>query len=127
MISKEQTSDFIVGYIFSHIDNDMKKMASSQDLSEISKRLRIPKVWFGLPCTTNHTVTLCDYDKVSYSDKLYRVAGELTPRQLCFDSVKISPDLQYILFEYRIHRKKKMTISQIEAKLGYEIEIVKES
>ena len=125
----EQKDSFLIGYLFSDIERKFFKEAQKNPtIDEISGSILIPKVWFGFP----HNVS---DDFIKYTNTkiicvimgLKEVLKDFLPKWERFN-IEFSSQKQYICFDFTLYKKirRKMTLEQIEEKLGYKIELIKE-
>lgn len=128
---KKQTYEFIAGCVFTKMEaticKELKRIPATADVN-IGNCELIPKIWFGLSSSSNHTNDITGNEKYWLKEKLEMLMEDLLPK---FDTtvIKIVPDAQYIRFDYNVVKKapvKKMTVEQIEKELGYKVEIVSE-
>lgn len=124
---KQQSKEFIAGYVFSAMEYKILKQLKSENI--ISGKIQVPKIWFGLPCSKNVVNTLPSHLKEYYEKALVELLHDFLPVFNYF-TVHIYPKEQYMLFEFLIQKKelvKEMTLKQIENKLGYKIKLISEA
>ena len=122
---KQQSSDFIEGYVFSKIERNLSILLKQNKVYNVTFNTSIPKIWFGLPCSQNNDVDLPNKIKEWYIEDLTKLFNAIVPDKTL--QMDIYPELQYIVFSYKIADKvKKMTKEEIENALGYKIEIISE-
>lgn len=122
---KVQSLDFNIGYAFSKIEKTYIREVISNKLDEVGGNFWIPKCWFGLRPVKSPSIDLAGFCKSDMICHIKEVFGQLAPKYDLW--IKITPDKQYIKFDYIIKKKpeiKKMTVNEIEKILGYKIEIV---
>lgn len=125
-MSKQQSMEFIAGYIFNKIDKQLHENFLYDTVAEFDGMATIPKVWFGLKCSKQDSVDLIYSDKTYFIEKLTACVEEYFPTAR-IKKLTIEPVNQYIRFSYTFVKhfvKKKMTVNEIEKELGYKIEIV---
>lgn len=123
---QKQSKDFIIGYVFSRMEDKITPLLST-NINSIEGKVQVPKVWFSLPCSKDPDNTI--YDCLSYTNPLVKTLHDLYPNVLTYFEVNICPREQYLIFEFKVMReepKKKMTLKQIEKELGYKIELISE-
>ena len=124
---KEQSLDFIVGYVFARMDNSIyKHMWTECRKDPLVESFSVPKIWFGLSSCHSYTNDIIGSKKYELIQKLTDTLNALYPK---LETVceRIVPEKQYIRFDFRVKYRetiKKMTVSEIEEVLGYKIEIV---
>lgn len=121
----KQEEAWIDGYIFSNLEKRYLKAIKDKEDS-FRMEIDIPKSWFGLQATTSESVTLDPTAINRYVTEMEDMATVLCRRWRVLES-KIYPNMQYmrvcLLMDRAIPR---LTKSQIEKLLGYEIEIIQE-
>ena len=122
---KKQPLSFITGYLFEKMERHI--LASiAQDASLMLDSVCVPKIWFGLECSRDERVDIDEGIKTVLATMLEQVLSDALPS--CNTNVRmIAPYNQYIRFEYTSSKKiepRQMTVAEIEAALGYKIEIV---
>ncbi len=120
--------DFITGYVFSKIDRSIFKHTTAKGFNTFEDSQVVPKIWFGLKCTSNHTNDITGDVKYEMKFALEQAINDLYPKWET-TVVSIVPERQYIRFDYIVRRReeaKKMTIAEIEKELGYKVEIISE-
>lgn len=124
---KAQTLEFNIGYAFAKIDKKLFDYIKGGCKGILIGEVSIPKIWFGLSCSTMSNVDISLSEKEEIGVRLYDIFENANPHfYLC---INIRPDKQYITIDYVITRKehpKKMTVNEIEKALGYKVEIVSE-
>ena len=126
---QKQTKDFIIGYVFSNIENKVTPLLSTANINsiEIEGKVQVPKIWFGLSCSKDLDNTI--YDCTSYTCPIVKTLYDLYSKVLTYFSVNLYPQEQYMIFDFKVMKeepKKKMTLKQIEKELGYKIELISE-
>ena len=123
---QKQSKDFIIGYVFSRMEDKITPLLSA-NINTIEGKVQVPKVWFGLPCSKSLDNTI--YDCTSYTTPLVKTLHDLYLKVLTYFSVNLYPQEQYMIFEFKAMKeepKRKMTIKDIEKELGYKIELISE-
>lgn len=126
---KEQNSDFLAGYIFAEIQRIAYKQIKKnpRNINEINDYVLVPKIWFGLKCDKDVNNFIGEGARFTLLNKIYSVLKDLFPK---WESIEITcqPHQQYVRFDFTMIRQvpKKLTIEEIEKKLGYKIEIISE-
>ena len=124
---KEQSLDFIVGYVFAKVDKAIfKHFWKYENKNELLVSIDVPKIWFGLTSCSSITNDITSDKKYELIQNLNDTLNSLFPK---LDSVcdRITPENQYLKFHFRVKYReqiKKMTVEEIEKALGYKIEIV---
>ena len=123
MSMRKQSLDFICGVIHESL---MRTVCRTPGVFEyIGDSCKIPKAWFGLPCSKSDNITLDDCTQRHFNCKLVKMSEESLPNKKV--TWYFRPFVQYIEIRYEIERlSKKMTMAEIEKELGYKIEIVSE-
>ena len=125
---QKQSKDFIIGYVFSRMEDKITPLLSANiNINIIEGKVQVPKVWFGLPCSKSLDNTI--YDCTSYTCPIVKTLHDLYPKVLTYFLVNLYPQEQYMIFDFKAMKeepKKKMTLKQIEEKLGYKIELISE-
>ena len=126
---KEQKDNFLVGYLFSDIERKVFKEAQNNPMvDEISGSILIPKIWFGFPYNiTNKFIEYNNTKIICVVMELKEVLKDFLPKWERFN-IEFSSQKQYICFDFTLYKeaRRKMTLEQIEKKLGYKIELIKE-
>lgn len=127
-MSKQQSMEFIAGFIFNKIEKQLHENFIRATAHEFDGMATVPKVWFGLNCSRSHLVDLNYSDKQYFIEKITSCVHEYFPAAE-IKNLEIAPVQQYIRFNYTFTKRtpKKMTVSEIEKELGYKVEIVSES
>ena len=123
----ERSIQFIAGYLFSKMDNSFFRVLMTKP-EFYSDSQAIPKIWFGLRCSSDPTNDIVGEIKYQLKEALEFSMTEMYPKYET-KVTRIIPEKQYIRFDYTITKKekiKKMTITEIEKELGYKIEIINE-
>ena len=123
---QKQTKDFIIGYVFSRIENKITPLLSA-NINSIEGKVQVPKIWFGLSCSKSPVNTI--YDCVSYTCPIVKTLRDLYSKVFTYFEANLYPREQYMIFEFKAMKeepKKKMTLGQIEEELGYKIELISE-
>ena len=126
---KEQSLDFIKGYVFSRIEKKVYE-AHINKLPKIEAiEISIPKTWFGLRAIKDKTEDLDCFDKAVLITSIKQLCLAYNTEKSKYDfTMTIEPDEQYILITVEGKRTspKEMTMAEIEKELGYKIKIVSE-
>ena len=128
---KQQSPEFLLGYLFSEIERKIIKDITGGDNSGLPRKpdtytAQIPLLWFGLtrPNSSYHTMNaecMCD-DLAKKLDKT--LSDVFTKRKI---QTVFFRDGQYMKFvTTAVDDRRKLTVSQIENLLGYKITIVPE-
>lgn len=124
---KEQSLDFITGYIFSKLHISIyKHMWTEYRKDPLTESFSVPKIWFGLSSCHSTTNDIVGDKKYEMIQKLQDILNDIYP-ELETTCERIIPERQYIRFDFKVKYKeqtKKMTLEEIEKELGYKIEIV---
>ena len=123
---QKQSKDFIIGYVFSRMENKITSLLSA-NINSIEGKVQVPKIWFGLPCSKRFDNTI--QDCVSYTCPIVKTLHDLYSKVFTHFSVNIYPQEQYMIFDFKVGKeepKKKMTLKQIEKELGHRIELISE-
>ena len=126
---KEQNSDFLTGYIFAEIQRIVYKQIykNPKDINKINDFVLVPKIWFGLKSDKSVNNFISGFVRATLLNKISNVLKDLFPK---WESIEITcqPHQQYVRFDFTMIRQvpKKLTIEEIEKKLGYKIEIISE-
>ena len=126
---KEQNSDFLTGYIFAEIQRIVYKQIykNPKDINKINDFVLVPKIWFGLKSDKSVNNFISGFVRATLLNKISNVLKDLFPK---WESIEITcqPQQQYVRFDFTMMRQvpKKLTIEEIEKKLGYKIEIISE-
>lgn len=125
---KEQSLDFIVGYLFGNLDKSIFKHFYRQDKKGplTVNSYCVPKTWFGLTSSKDVIEDIRGDVKYLLREAICNTLKDLYPKLEVYCE-RIVPYNQYIAFDFKIVKKpevKKMTVSEVEAALGYKIEIV---
>ena len=128
---KQQTTEFIEGYVFSRFEKYIIE-ALIKCGKEIHAKVRVLKSWFGLRAVKNPDIYISeDIENKLKSDLISTVSGFNTLEKSYNYDILTEPDSQYILFTltgtFIEPVKKEMTIEEIEKELGYKIKIVGEN
>ena len=70
---QKQSKDFIIGYVFSRIEDKIIPLLST-NINAIEGKVQVPKIWFGLPCSKDPDNTI--YDCLSYTPVLLQFVQE---------------------------------------------------
>ena len=130
--------DWIIGYVFGDFerkiiqylkeDNKPSTGICVQDFRDPYMRVcSVPKVLFNLKASKSKENTLRQKDADSLCEALTEELEEVFGNKFIFDIICF-PENQYMTFRMKAVKKappKKMTLKEIEAVLGYEVEIVK--
>ena len=123
---QKQTKDFIIGYVFSRMEDKITPLLST-NINSIEGKVQVPKIWFGLPCSKRLDNSI--QDCTSYTCPIVKTLHDLYSKVFTYFSVNLYPQEQYMIFDFKVKKeepKKKMTIKQIEKELGYKIELISE-
>ena len=126
---KEQNKEFLAGYIFAEIQRIAYKQIKKnpRNINEINDFVLVPKIWFGLNCDKDVNNFIGEGVKFTLLNKISNVQKDLFPK---WESIEITcqPYQQYVRFDFTMIRQvpKKLTVEEIEKKLGYKIEIISE-
>lgn len=133
----QKPNEWIVGYIFHAFEDKILKFISEQNKTgfghnldtddSIMKVCSVPKVLFGLSADKSKENTLSLSDMGWYCNAVNSELFEVFGKKFTFDIICF-PENQYMTFRMKAAKKappKKMTLKEIEAVLGYEVEIVK--
>ena len=126
---KEQNKEFLAGYIFAEIQRVVYKQIKKnpKTINKINDFVLVPKIWFGLKCDKNIDNFISEGVRFTLLNILYDVLKDLFPK---WESIEITcqPHQQYVRFDFTMIRQvpKKLTVEEIEKKLGYKIEIIPE-
>lgn len=128
---KEQSVDFIEGYVFNTLDRKIFKHDQQQGVEQLfTVEAQVPLLWMGI----RNYIPLSSIGKA----KLQAVFNIMVDVAKSLDSklhdiflkkefsTTVAQDRQYIKFftQVRTDVVKKMTVSEIESALGYKVEIV---
>lgn len=126
---KEQSLDFIKGYVYSKIEKKIYE-AHVNKLTKIeSGNISIPKTWFGLRAIKDKTEDLSCFDRSVLITSIKQLCLAYNTEKSKYDfNIVAEPDEQYILITVEGKRTspKEMTVAEIEKELGYKIKIVSE-
>ena len=127
IMMKEQSLDFITGYVFARVDRAIfRHFWTYQNKNELTVSIEVVKIWFGLTSCSSVTNDITGDKKYELMQKLTDTLNSLYPKLDCLCE-KIAPENQYLKFHFKVRFKeqvKKMTLEEIEKALGYKIEIV---
>lgn len=130
--------DWIIGYIFGDFERKIIKYIKEnnkpstgicfQDYRDPYMRVcSVPKVLFNLKESKSKENTLRQEDADSLCKAITEELEEVFGHKFTFDIICF-PENQYMTFRMKAAikpPKKKMTLKEIEAALGYEVEIIK--
>lgn len=131
--------DWIIGYVFGDFEKKLLKYLTEENKPGMGLKLEdidgsymrvcnVPKVCFGLREYKSKENTILEGAGNRLCEVIKEELEEVFGKKFTFDIIYF-PDNQYITFRMKAFRKqppKKMTLKEIEAALGYEVEIVKE-
>lgn len=133
-MDKAKSFDFNAGFVYAKLDKELFRHAtrpatdSSESFVLSVLNVRVPKVWFNLPCDKNVKVTLTTEQIKTLRGTIERAAETHYPK---FNTnVSIYPVEQYLAFSIKITKKeppvKELTVKEIEERLGYKIKVIAE-
>lgn len=131
-MDKAKSFDFNAGFVYAKLDKELfryaTRPATSDSLGLGVLNVRVPKVWFNLPCDKSVKVTLTTDQIKTLRNTIERAAETHYPR---FNTnVSIYPAEQYLTFSIKITKKeppvKELTVKEIEERLGYKIKVIAE-
>ena len=133
----QKPNEWIVGYVFHAFEDKLSRFIIEKNKAQsghnldtddsIMKVCTVPKILFGLREYKNRENTLGQADIEWYCNALKMELIEVFGNRFRFDIICF-PENQYLTFRLKASVKppvKKMTLEEIEAALGYEVEIVK--
>ena len=133
----QKPNEWVVGYVFHAFEDKLSRFIIEKNKAQsghnldtddsIMKVCTVPKVLFGLREYKNRENTLDQADIEWYCTALNQELFEVFGHKFTFDIICF-PENQYMTFRMKAAKKappKKMTLKEIEAVLGYEVEIVK--
>ena len=133
---KQQSPEFLLGYLFSEIERKIIKDITGRDNSGLPRKpdtydAQIPLLWFGItrPNSSYHTTPMVMLNVELMCEELAKkldetLADVFTKRKI---HTVVFRDRQYMRFvTTAIEDRRKLTVSQIENMLGYKITIVPE-
>lgn len=124
---KPQSIDFIVGYLFSRMNEYIFEHFNINQCEEaLVVSISVPKIWFGLSSSHDITNDVKGVHKYAIRVLICETLTDNFPKlESCCE--RIVPDNQYIRFDFEVKYKevvKKMTVTEIESILGHKIEII---
>ena len=133
---KQQSPEFLLGYLFSEIERKIIKDITGRDNSGLPRKpdtytAQIPLLWFGItrPDSSYHNTPMVMLNVECICDDLTKklddtLSDVFTKRKI---QTVFFRDRQYIKFvTTTVEDRRKLTVSQIENLLGYKITIVPE-
>ncbi len=133
---KQQSPEFLLGYLFSEIERKIIKDITGRDNSGLPRKpdtytAQIPLLWFGIknPNSSYHTTPMVMLNVELMCEDLTKKLDEtlsdvFTKRKI---HTVVFRDRQYMRFvTTAVEDRRKLTVSQIENILGYKITIVPE-
>lgn len=133
---KQQSPEFLLGYLFSVIERKIVKDVTGRDNSGLPRKpdtyaAQIPLLWFGItrPNSSYHNTPMVMLNVECICDDLAKKLDETLSD--VFTKRKIQTvffrDNQYMRFvTTAVEDRRKLTVSQIEDLLGYKVTIVSE-
>ncbi len=133
---KQQSSEFLLGYLFSEIERQIIKDITRRDNSGLPRKpdtyiAQIPLLWFGItrPNSTYHATPMAIWNVAcsceDLAKKLDETLSDVFTKRLI--QTVVLRDGQYMKFvTTAVEDRRKLTVSQIENLLGYKITIVPE-
>lgn len=131
-MDKAKSFDFNAGFVYAKLDKELFKHATKpatyDSLGLGVLNVRVPKVWFNLPCDKSVKVTLTTEQIKTLRKTIERAAETHYPKFTT--NVSIYPTEQYLTFSIKITKKeppvKELTVKEIEERLGYKIKVIAE-
>ena len=133
---KQQSLEFLLGYLFSEMERKIIKDITGRDYSGIPRKpdtytAQIPLLWFGItrPNSSYHTTPMVMLDVELKCEDLAKKLDEtlsdvFTKRKI---HTVVFREKQYMKFvTSAIEDRRKLTVSQIENIIGYKITIIPE-
>lgn len=133
---KQQSPEFLLGYLFSEMERKIIKDVTGRDNSGLPRKpdtysAQIPLLWFGItrPNSSYHKTPMVMLNVELMCEELAKKLDEtlsdvFTKRKI---HTVVFRDRQYMRFvTTAIEDRRKLTVSQIENMLGYKITIVPE-
>ena len=133
---KQQSPEFLLGYLFSEIERKIIKDVTGRDNSGLPRKpdtytAQIPLLWFGItrPNSSYHTTPMVMLNVELVCEDLAKKLDEtlsdvFTKRKI---HTVVFRDRQYMRFvTTAIEDRRKLTVSQIEDLLGYKVTIISE-
>lgn len=119
---KQQTPDFILGYLFNSVERKIVKAKLSTDKFPYPVTESIPLLWFGTRRSDPPASVLILADELC--KRLDATLSDVfTKYSLTTEVVR---DQQYFTFITTIENRRNLTVSQIEKLLGFKINIIEE-
>ena len=127
---KKQSLEFITGYVFSKIENQILKAHVNKVEKICLPYVYVPKSWFGLRPIKSELENISLGTRAEIEASLATLCQSYnTEHSSYYFTLYTKADLQYIRFiveGFRIPAAKEMTVAEIEKELGYKIKIVGE-
>jgi hypothetical protein len=126
---KEQSLEFIIGYVFSKIEKKVYETHINKLPKTEAIEISIPKTWFGLRAIKDKNEDIDCFAKCILITSIKQLCLAYNTEKSKYDfTMTIEPDEQYILITIEGKRTspKEMTVAEIEKELGYKIKIVNE-
>ena len=133
---KQQSPEFLLGYLFSEIERKIIKDVTGRDNSGLPRKpdtydAQIPLLWYGItrPNSSYHTTPMVMLNVELMCEELAKKLDEtlsdvFTKRKI---HTIVFRDRQYMRFvTTAIEDRRKLTVSQIENMLGYKVTIISE-
>lgn len=133
---KQQSPEFLLGYLFSEIEQQIIKDITGRDNTGLPHKpntyiAQIPLLWFGItrPNSTYHTTPMAILNVACMCEdlakKLDETLSDVFTKRLI--QTVVLRDGRYMRFvTTAVEDRRKLTVSQVENMLGYKITIVPE-